>query len=506
MGRRTEQTEARGREATMARIDELLRILLQRHGSDLHLRSSLAPFMREHGAMVPLPGQPTLSGEQCRELIAEIMPERNRIVFETDWDTDFAYESEGLGRFRVNALQDRHGIGAVLRTIPTTPLTADQLNLPAVVRDFCYLKKGLVLVTGPTGSGKSTTLAAMIDLINKTRSEHIITIEDPLEFIHATQKCVVTQREVHAHTRSFASALRAALREDPNIVMVGEMRDLETTETAIETAETGHLVFGTLHTNTAASTVERIIDKFPASRQNQIRSMLANSLKGVIAQTLCQRIGGKGRVAAMEILVVTTGIASNIREGKTHQIPSAMQVGRTQGMQLFDDALLDLLKAGTISLDEAYSRAINKDSLAKSVAALGVRFDVKAEAAADGGESLERRQGILNMYLDALQKEPDNPDILNNLAWLLATADNPDAGTLERALAMAEKANVLTAGLRAGVLDTLGAAYAQSGRFDMALDAARKGLKLARLNKEMELAAALERRIELYERGVPIRE
>jgi hypothetical protein len=255
--------------------------------------------------------------------------------------------------------------------------------------------------------------------------------------------------------------------------------------------------------------VDRIIDQFPASRQNQIRSMLASSLKGVIAQTLCKRADGKGRVAAMEILVVTTGIACNIRDGKIHQIPSAMQVGRGLGMQLFDEALFDLLKSGVISIEEAHSRAVDKDSLSRKVAALGVRFDVAGPMKDGGGTAADvmgRRQGFVNMYLEALRKEPDNPDILNNLAWLLATADNPDAETLERSLAMAEKANVLTKGQHAGVLDTLGAAYAQSGRFDMALDAARQGLKLARANKEMDLAAALERRIELYERSKPVRE
>ncbi len=492
----------------MARIDEYLRLLLQRKGSDLHLRSALAPFIREHGEMTPLPGQARLSAAECRELIEAILPERNRLVLETEWETDFAYAVEGLGRFRVNAFQDRQGMGAVLRTIPTQPLTADQLHLPAVVREFCYLKKGLVVVTGPTGSGKSTTLAAMLDLINKTRAEHIITIEDPIEFLHASQKCVVTQREVHAHTRSFASALRAALREDPDVVMVGELRDLETTEIAIETAETGHLVFGTMHTNTAASTVDRIIDKFPADRQNQIRSMLATSLKGVIAQTLCKRADGHGRVAAMEILIVTTAVSSNIRDGKTYQIASTMQVGRSLGMQLFDDALFDLLKSGAIAMDEAHSRAVDKDALAKKVAGLGLCVEVRGPANV-GGEAPEltqRRQALSNSYLEALRKEPDNLEVLNNLAWLLATTDNPDAGILQRAVATAEKANGLTDGQHAGVLDTLGAAYAQNGRFDMALESARKGLKLARANNELELAAALERRINLYERGRPVRE
>jgi twitching motility protein PilT len=459
--------------------------------------------------MVPLPDQPVLSSAQCRDIITEIMPERNRVVFEADWDTDFAYEVAGMGRFRVNVLQHQQGIGAVLRTIPATPLTADELNLPSVVRDFCYLRKGLVVVTGPTGSGKSTTLAAMIDLINKTRSNHIITIEDPLEFIHRSLKCVVTQREVHAHTRSFSNALRAALREDPDIVMVGEMRDLETTEIAIETAETGHLVFGTLHTNTAAATVDRIIDKFPATRQNQIRSMLASSLKGVIAQTLCKRADGKSRVAALEILVVTNGIACNIRDGKTYQIPSAMQVGRGLGMQLFDDALFDLLRAGSISIEEAHSRANDKDSLLKKVAAVGLCLSGTGPLQAgnaDTADSLERRQGFVNVYMEAIERDPDNPEVLNNMAWLLATVENPDAETRERAVAMAEKANVLTEGQHAGVLDTLGAAYAQSDLFDQALDAARKGLRLAKANKESALASALERRIALYEQGQPIRE
>jgi twitching motility protein PilT len=492
----------------MAQIDVLLRILLQQKGSDLHLRSSLPPYMRVQGEMAPMPDHAPLSSAQCYELIAGIMPERNRLAFEADWDTDFAYEVAGMGRFRVNLFQDQRGVGAVLRTIPTKPLTADQLNLPRVVRDFCYLKSGLVVVTGPTGSGASTTLAAMIDLINQTRSDHIITIEDPIEFIHSTQKCIVTQREVHAHTRSFASALRAALREDPGIVMVGEMRDLETTEIAIETAENGRLVFGTLHTNTATAAVDRIIDRFPPVRQNQIRSMLANSLKGVIAQTLCKRADGKGRVAAMEILVATPGISRNIRDGKTYQIPSAIQGGRDLGMLLFDDALFDLMKSGIISLEEAYSHAMEKDALSRKVATVGVRFDAGARSSDGEGavHVLEQRQGFVNMYQEAIQKDPDNPEVLNNLAWLLATVDAPDAATIERALELAERANILTNGQHTGVLDTLGAAHAQNGRFDLALETARKGLKLARLNKEMALTTALEQHIELYEQNKPIRE
>jgi twitching motility protein PilT len=492
----------------MAHVDELLTILLSQKGSDLHLRSGLAPFMRTHGEMKPLPDQPVQSREHCLALIMEIMPEPNRLIFKKEWDTDFAYEMKGVGRFRVNVFEDRQGIGAVMRTIPVKPLTADQLNLPAVVREFCYLKKGLVVVTGPTGSGKSTTLAAMIDLINKTRADHIITIEDPIEFIHIPQKCVVTQRDVPQQTRSYSSALRAALREDPDVVLVGDLRDPETLERALETAEAGQLVFGALRTTTAIATVDRMIDMFPPAKHNQIRAMLANTLKGVLAQSLCKRADGNGRVAAMEVLVVTAGIAAKIRDGKTSQILSAMQAGRGIGMQAYDESLFDLVKSGAITIDEAYSEALEKESLTKKIATLGVRYETRNQAADahKGADPMERRQGIINMYLETLQKEPDNADVLNNLAWLLATADNLDAVSIENALAMALKANALTSGQHPGVLDTLGAALAQNGQFDKALDAARKGLKLARANQQNELAAALERRIELYESGKPVRE
>ena len=251
-----------------------------------------------------------------------------------------------------NVFLDRKGMGAVFRRVPTTILTADELELSPSILKLCALKKGLVLVTGPTGSGKSTTLAAMIDHINRTRTDHIVTIEDPIEFVHDNKRCLINQREVHTHTRSFKAALRAALREDPDVVLIGEMRDLETVAIALQTAETGHLVFGTLHTTTAASTIDRIIDQFPASNQAQIRVMLADALKGVIAQTLCRRVGG-GRVAGLEILIVTPAISNLIRSGKTHQIPAMMQVSRGSGMVTLNDALGDLLKAGKITPEEA---------------------------------------------------------------------------------------------------------------------------------------------------------
>jgi len=345
----------------MARIDELFRMLVSEGGSDLHLACGRKPMIRESGEIVPL-DRPEFTPDDLEATLFEIMPARNRTEFDAKSDTDFAYEIEGLGRFRANVLRTRTGIAGVFRVIPSEILSAEQLNLPKGVTDLCHLSKGLVVVTGPTGSGKSTTLAAMIDLINRTRSGHIITVEDPIEFVHQEKQCLITQREVHTHTQSFSSALRAALREDPDIVLVGEMRDLETMEIAIETAETGHLVFGTLHTNTAVSTVDRIIDSFPSTRQNQIRAMLANSLKGAVAQTLCRK-KPKGRVAALELMVVTRGISSLIRDGKIHQVASAMQAGRAQGMMLLNDSLVDLVTKGLVDPMEAYVKAVDKDEL-----------------------------------------------------------------------------------------------------------------------------------------------
>jgi len=341
-------------------VNRLFRAMCQAGASDLHLSASMPPMIRKDGLMQPLAeGAPALEPEALESLLAPITPEPNRDEFESRHDTDFAYEIAGLARFRANLFMDRKGMGAVVRVIPVDVLTAERLDLSTHILNLCHLKKGLVLVTGPTGSGKSTTLAAMIDYINRHRDDHIITIEDPIEFVHENKRCLINQREVHTHTQSFKGALRAALREDPDIVLVGEMRDLETVAIAIETAETGHLVLGTLHTTTAASTVDRVIDQFPTSQQAQIRTMLAESLKGVIAQTLCRRKGG-GRVAAIEVLIVNSAVSNLIREGKTFQIPSMMQVGRANGMVMLNDALLELVKKGHVEAEEAYARAVDK--------------------------------------------------------------------------------------------------------------------------------------------------
>ncbi len=347
--------------AAMAdRMDTLFKKMAEIGSSDLHLSVSMPPMVRKDGKMCPLEnGQEPLSADAMRELLTSIMPERNQEEFARRSDTDFAYEIPGLARFRCNIFADRKGMGAVFRIIPSKILTAEQLGLSKAIMDLCALSKGLVVVTGPTGSGKSTTLCAMVDSINKTREDHIITIEDPIEFVHDNQKCLVNQREVHNHTDSFKDALRAALREDPDIVLVGEMRDLETISIAIETAETGHLVFGTLHTTTAPSTVDRIIDQFPADRQQQIRVMLSESLKGVIAQTLLPKKGG-GRVAALEVLIVTPAISNLIREGKTFQIPSAMQTGKNYGMVVLNDALFEHVQNGTVEPLDAYIKAVDK--------------------------------------------------------------------------------------------------------------------------------------------------
>ena len=365
-------------QAAEQRLGKLLRALVQSGSSDLHLRVGEPPLFRTHGAIARTQGAP-LNVQDLELLVLSIMPERNRGEWKESGDTDFAYEIAGVARYRVNAARDRKGPVAVFRVIPAKVVTVEEMGLSDEVQRLCYLTKGLVLVTGPTGSGKSTTLCALVDLVNRTRSDHIITIEDPIEFVHENKKCLITQRQVHVHTESFKSALRAALREDPDIVLVGEMRDLETIAIAIETAETGHLVFGTLHTTTAASTVDRIIDQFPADRQAQIRVMLSESLKGVISQTLCKKIGG-GRVAAREILLATPAIANLIREGKTFQIPSIIQTSKRLGMLTLNDALMDLVERKVVEPDEAYMKAVEKTGLVSSLKAKGFKLTLTPEA------------------------------------------------------------------------------------------------------------------------------
>ncbi|NOT07587.1 MAG: type IV pilus twitching motility protein PilT [Gemmatimonadales bacterium] len=351
--------------------------MVESGGSDLHLRSDAIPILRKDGELLRLE-EPPLSGEGLDLLIRSIMTEAGYERFDAEHDYDWAYEIEGVARFRCNAGRDRHGAIAVFRQIPTDIRTAEDLGLSKEVQGLCNLTKGLVVVTGPTGSGKSTTLAAMVDLINRTRSDHLITIEDPIEFVHQSKRCLVTQRQVGMHTRSFKAALRAALREDPDVVLVGEMRDLETISIAIETAETGHLVLGTLHTTTAASTLDRIIDQFPTDRQSQIRVMLSESLRGVVAQVLCKKVGG-GRVAAREVLLSIPAVSNLIREGKTFQIPSIMQTNRKIGMVTLNDALLELVEQGTIEPREAYIKSTEKTGLVASLKARGVNTSFLGE-------------------------------------------------------------------------------------------------------------------------------
>ena len=355
-----------------AAIDRLFKLMCEEGASDLHLSVGMPPLVRKDGSIQILDlAAPPLDSTTMTSLIEPIMPGKNKEEFARRHDTDFAYEITGLARFRANVFMDRKGPGAVFRVIPSKILTAADLGLSQHILQLCRLNKGLVLVTGPTGSGKSTTLCAMIDYVNQNRSDHIIAIEDPIEFVHENRRCLVNQREVHTHTDSFKDALRAALREDPDILLVGEMRDLETVAIAIETAETGHLVFGTLHTTTAASTVDRVIDQFPSDRQSQIRTMLSESLRAVIAQTLCKKIGG-GRVAAREVLLSITAVTNLIREGKTFQIPTVMQTSKRLGMVTLNDALLELVDGGLIEPVEGYAKAVDKTMFLGALKARGL--------------------------------------------------------------------------------------------------------------------------------------
>jgi twitching motility protein PilT len=364
-----------------AALDALLRTMVERNASDLHLRVGEPPILRLHGEMQRFGDHAPLSHDQLASMVRSVMPERNRIQYAETNDTDYAYELTGCARFRANAARDRHGAVAVFRQIPAAVVTVEQMGLSEEVQRLCFLTKGLVLVTGPTGSGKSTTLCALVDLINRSRHDHVLTIEDPIEFVHQNKSCIVTQRQVGVHTKSFKSALRAALREDPDIILVGEMRDLETVSIAIETAETGHLVFGTLHTTTASGTVDRVIDQFPSDRQEQIRVMLAESLKGVISQTLCKKIGG-GRVAAREILLSTPSVTNLIREGKTFQIPSVIQTSKRLGMVTLNDALIEHVDAGVVEPREGYMKSVDKVGFAQMLKSRGLDTSFADEAQA----------------------------------------------------------------------------------------------------------------------------
>ncbi len=348
----------------MAQIDAFFKLMNDEGASDLHMVADQQPILRIRGDMERVKFK-RMANDELRAMLYEICPEEKIKVFEENGDVDFGYEIPGLARYRCNFFQQKFGIGAVFREIPSEIMTCEQLGLPKVIARLAHLPKGLVLVTGPTGSGKSTTLAAIVDEANKVRKDHILTIEDPIEFVHNSQKCVINHREVGTHTKSFAAALRGALREDPDIIMVGEMRDLETIALAMEAAMTGHLVFGTLHTINAMKTVDRIIEIFPASQQGQVRSTLADALKAVVSQTLFKRIDIKGRCAALEILIATPAVRNLIREGKTFQILSSMQTGKKFGMVTLDDAIMEFLEKKMISPDEAYSNCVEKAKFLK---------------------------------------------------------------------------------------------------------------------------------------------
>jgi twitching motility protein PilT len=475
------------------RIDKLLEIAVRNGASDLHISSGYSPCIRVDGSMRFLTDHPILSPEENDEILKEIMPERNQREFEQSWDTDFGYEIEGIGRFRVNGFKDAIGTGAVFRTIPTKvpALEALGLSFSGTLRELCMHTKGLIIVTGPTGSGKSTTLAAMVDLINRTRSEHIITIEDPIEFTHESKGCLINQREVHRHTRSFAGALRAALREDPDIVLLGEMRDLETTEIALETAETGHLVLATLHTNTATSTVDRIIDKFPAGRQNQIRTLLANTLTAVIAQTLCKRNDG-GRAAAAEVLIATSAVRAMIRDEKTHQLPTAIQVGHNVGMRSFTDSLYQMVIDGIVTPREAYLKAIDKNSIEQKFEEAGITVD----------KTLTEIPKAETFSGEISTEEMNDPDFLKERAWLLATNRNSQGRDGSKAVELAQRAIDLSEN-DSETLMILGAAYAENKDFKEAVETLKQAMQFAKRERNTERLTEIKSQISFYKKGMP---
>ena len=344
----------------MAKLDAFFKLMVEQGASDLHLTSGSQPILRVGGELQRIRYQ-ALENDELKKMLYEITTEYKVKEFEETGDIDFAYEIPGLSRYRANFFVQTNGVAAVFRQIPDTILTTEQLGLPSVLNKLPMLPKGLVLVTGPTGSGKSTTLAALVDYANTQRKDHILTIEDPVEFVHKSKNCVVNHREVGTHTKSFSAALRAALREDPDIILVGEMRDLETISLACEAASTGHLVFGTVHTQSAAKTVDRIIDVFPHEQQEQIRATLADSLQAVVSQTLFKRRDGKGRCAALEILIVTPAVRNLVRDNKTFQIPTVLQTGKKYGMQSLDDGIMDLLNKRRINPEDAYLHCLDKE-------------------------------------------------------------------------------------------------------------------------------------------------
>jgi twitching motility protein PilT len=348
----------------MARIDDLFALQHDRGASDLHLFAGSPPALRVRGDMEKIADE-SLDDDELQEMLFEILTPHQRKEIEETGDLDFGYEVPGIARYRCNYFKQKNGIGAVFREIPSTVLTVDQLGLPQVLKQLAMLPRGLVLLTGPTGSGKSTTLAAIIEHANANRKCHIVTIEDPIEFVHHPKQCIINHREVETHTQTFSKALRAALREDPDIILVGEMRDLETTMLAIEAANTGHLVLSTMHTMGATRTIDRIVDMFPADQQSQIRTSLSESLKGVMSQALFKRVDKPGRIAALEILLVTPAASNLIREQKTYQLMTVIQTGRRLGMMSLDDAIADLLQRRLISPEEAFEKAVEKDRFAK---------------------------------------------------------------------------------------------------------------------------------------------
>jgi len=343
----------------MAKIDAFFKLMHDQGASDLHLVTGQPPALRILGEMERIKYH-NLENDELKGILYEITPEHKVKVFEETGDVDFGYEVPGLARYRANFFMQKYGVAAVFREIPAEIMTAEQLGLPQVMSKLAGLPRGLVVVTGPTGSGKSTTLAAIIDVANRTRKDHIITVEDPIEFVHESKSCIVNHREVGLHTKSFSAALKGALREDPDIILVGEMRDLETISLAIEAASTGHLVFGTLHTSSAPKTIDRIIEVFPSTEQAQIRSTLADGIRAIIAQVLFKRVDKVGRVPALEILIAVPAVRNLIREGKTHQIPSMIQTGKKYGMQLLDDSIMELYQQGKIGIEDAYSKANEK--------------------------------------------------------------------------------------------------------------------------------------------------